>query len=184
MEQLDDRTLVTLALENKQEAFTRLLVKYKDRVRMFIGKLVVNPSEADDLVLMSFDKAFSNLKHYNPKYAFSTWLYSIVQNLCIDHYRKNKLSYVTLEDAYEAEEINPEEVLILEQQKQAIEEMIARLRPEYAQVIKLRYMESYSYAEIAKRLDIPLGTVKTRLHRAKYTLSQIIAKEDNEPYKR
>ena len=94
------------------------------------------------------------------------------------------MSYVTLEDAYEAEEINPEEVLILEQQKQAIEEMIARLRPEYAQVIKLRYMESYSYAEIAKRLDIPLGTVKTRLHRAKYTLSQIIAKENNEPYKR
>lgn len=182
LDKLDDKALVALALENRQEAYTRLLVKYKDRVRIFIGKLIINPSEADDLVLMSFDKAFSNLKHYNPKYAFSTWLYSIVQHLCIDHYRKNKLSYVALEDACEATEINPEEGLIMEQQRLALEDMIARLKPEYAQVIRLRYVESYTYEEIANVLNIPLGTVKTRLHRAKYALSQTIAKESNDTY--
>ena len=88
LDHLDDRALVKLALENKQEAYTRLLVRHKDRVQAFISKLIVNSSEAEDLVLMSFDKAFSNLAHYNPKFAFSTWPYSIVQNLCIDYYRK------------------------------------------------------------------------------------------------
>lgn len=96
---LDDRELVKLALENRQEAYTRLLVRHKDRVQAFINKLIVNSSESEDLVLMSFDKAFRNLKHYNPKYAFSTWLYSIVQNLCIDHFRKNKQYFVSLEEA-------------------------------------------------------------------------------------
>ncbi|NLA16153.1 MAG: sigma-70 family RNA polymerase sigma factor [Bacteroidales bacterium] len=180
LDHLDDRALVKLALENKQEAYTRLLVRHKDRVQAFISNLIVNPAEAEDLVLMSFDRAFSNLKSYNPKYAFSTWLYSIVQNLCIDHYRKNKLSFVALEEAREAEEVNPEDVLIAEQQRQAMEKMIARLKPEYAQVIRLRYMQYYAYEEIANELGIPLGTVKTRLHRAKSKLSEIIVRESHE----
>ena len=174
---LDDRELVRLALENRQEAYTRLLVRHKDRVQAFINKLIVNSSESEDLVLMSFDKAFRNLKHYNPKYAFSTWLYSIVQNLCIDHFRKNKQYFVSLEEAQETEDINPEEVMIAEQQKQAIESVISRLKPDYAEVIRLRYMQHYAYEEIADTLNVPLGTVKTRIHRAKVMLAQIIEQE-------
>ncbi|HHV02888.1 MAG: RNA polymerase sigma factor [Bacteroidales bacterium] len=180
LDNLDDRALVELALENKQEAYTRLLVRHKDRVQAFINKLIVNSPEAEDLVLMSFDKAFRNLKHYNPKYAFSTWLYSIVQNLCIDHFRKNRQFFVSLEEAQETEDINPEDVLIAEQQRQTMENMISRLKPEYAEVIRLRYMQYYAYEEIAATLDIPLGTVKTRLHRAKVMLARIFEEENKE----
>lgn len=178
LDQLDDRALVKLALENRQEAYTRLLVRHKDRVQSFINKLIVNSSESEDLVLMSFDKAFRNLKHYNPKFAFSTWLYSIVQNLCIDHFRKNRQFFVSLEEAQETEDINPEEVLIAEQQKQAIEALISRLKPEYADVIRLRYMQHYAYEEIAGELNIPLGTVKTRLYRAKVMLAGIVDQQN------
>ena len=177
LDQLDDRALVELALQNRQEAYTRLLVRHKDRVQAFINKLIINSSESEDLVLMSFDKAFRNLKNYNPKYAFSTWLYSIVQNLCIDHFRKNKQFFVSLEEAQDAEDVNPEDVLIAEQQKQIMENMISRLKPEYGEVIRLRYMHNYAYEEIANELNIPLGTVKTRIHRAKVSLARIIELE-------
>ena len=100
-----------------------------------------------------------------------------VQNLCIDHFRKNKQFFVSLEEAQETEDINPEDVLIGEQQKQIMEDMISRLKPEYAEVITLRYMNHYAYEEIANELNIPLGTVKTRLHRAKVYLAQIIEQE-------
>ena len=179
LDHLDDRALVKLALENKQEAYTRLLVRHKDRVQAFISKLIVNSSEAEDLVLMSFDKAFSNLAHYNPKFAFSTWLYSIVQNLCIDYYRKNKLLYVALEEAQNAEEINPEDVLIAEQQRQAIEKIIERLKPEYAEVIRLRYMQHFAYEEIANQLNIPWELLKQDCTSQSPTL-KIIAKESHE----
>ena len=177
LDQLDDRALVELALQNRQEAYTRLLVRHKDRVQAFINKLIINSSESEDLVLMSFDKAFRNLKNYNPKYAFSTWLYSIVQNLCIDHFRKDKQFFVSLEEAQDAEDVNPEDVLIAEQQKQIMENMISRLKPEYGEVIRLRYMHHYAYEEIANELNIPLGTVKTRIHRAKVSLARIIELE-------
>jgi RNA polymerase sigma factor (sigma-70 family) len=180
LDHLDDRALVQLALENKQEAYTRLLVRHKDRVQAFINKLIVNRPESEDLVLMSFDKAFRNLRHYNPKFAFSTWLYSIVQNLCIDYFRKNKQYFVSLEEASETVDINPEEVLIAEQQRQALESLITQLKPEYREVILLRYMQHYAYEEIAAQLQIPLGTVKTRLHRAKSMLSEIMSQEGNQ----
>ncbi len=152
---LDDRELVKLALENRQEAYTRLLVRHKDRVQAFINKLIVNSSESEDLVLMSFDKAFRNLKQYNPKYAFSTWLYSIVQNLCIDHFRKNpdNTLFFSLEEARK-QNINPEEVMIAEQQKQLLNPVISRLKPDYAEIIRLRYMQHYAYEEIADTLNV------------------------------
>ncbi len=126
-----------------------MLVRHKDRVQAFINKLIVNRPESEDLVLMSFDKAFRNLRHYNPKFAFSTWLYSIVQNLCIDYFRKNKQYFVSLEEASDTVDINPEEVLIAEQQRQALESLITQLKPEYREVIWLRYMQHYAYEEIA-----------------------------------
>lgn len=178
IDQLDDKTLVKLALEDKQEAYTHLLLRYKDRVLTYITKLVVNTTEAEDLMVISFVKAFRNLDGYNPKYAFSTWLYRIVQNLCIDHFRKSRQYFVSLEEAAETVDFTPEEVLIAEQEKMALDAVISQLKPEYREVIDLRYRQHFAYEEIAEQLHIPLGTVKTRLHRAKEMLNHIITQEE------
>ncbi len=178
MDNLDDKALVELALQNRQEAYTRLLIRHKDRVQSFINKLIVNQAEAEDLMLLSFDKAFRNLKHYSPKFAFSTWLYSIVYNLCIDYFRKNRQYFVGLEEAQDTADVTPEEVFIANQQRQTVESLIDQLKPEYREVIFLRYMQHYAYIEIATKLQIPVGTVKTRLHRAKIELNKIISLEE------
>lgn len=177
LELMDDRVLVSLALEGRQEAYTRLLFKYKDRIQAFAGKLIVNQVDTEDIVLMCFDRAFSNLSGYNPRFAFSTWLYKICYNMCIDHFRRQKQFYVSLDEATDQADITPEENLIAEQQRQVIERYINKLKPEYAQVIRLRYMQHYAYEEMAQELDIPLGTVKNRLHRAKILLGQIVSQE-------
>lgn len=179
MDKLNDKALVELALQNRQEAYTRLLVRHKDRVQAFISKLIVDRAEAEDLMLLSFDKAFRNLKRYNPKFAFSTWLYSIAYNLCIDYFRKNKQYFVGLEEARETADITPEEVYIANQQRNTVESLIDQLKPEYREVIYLRYMQHYAYEEIAEQLNIPLGTVKTRIHRAKCELNKIISLEES-----
>jgi RNA polymerase sigma-70 factor (ECF subfamily) len=143
-------------------------------------KMVHNRDDADDLTIEAFSKAFNNLKNYSADYAFSTWLFKIATNNCIDFIRKKRLQTTSLDQsAFSNEEgdaptisvkdtnLDPEEGMIKEQRAARIRQVIEKLSPKYRQLIELRYFEELSYEEIAEKLDIPLGTVKAQLFRAK-----------------
>ena len=142
--------------------------------------------DADDLTLEAFGKAFKSLQQYTPDYAFSTWLFRIATNNCIDFIRKKRAKTVSMDNLYtniEGEEVginlpsdtlDPEEKIIEKQKILLIREVVSRLKPHYRKLVELRYFDELSYEEIAQELDIPLGTVKAKLFRAREFLYEII----------
>jgi RNA polymerase sigma-70 factor (ECF subfamily) len=180
-----DYELVQRALEGDEKAFTRLLARYKDAIYYMLLKMVNNRNDAEDLTLEAFGKAFKNLHQYSPTYAFSTWLFKIASNNCIDFLRRKKGSYIPLENNENAsensesvklksKELNPEEKLIRQQKAILLHHIVRRLKPRYRTLVELRYFREFSYEEIAKELDIPLGTVKAQLFRAREMLFKLI----------
>lgn len=183
----EDLQLVKLAVKKKdQRAFKKLMARYKDSIYFMVLKMVHNPSDAEDITIESFGKAFNKLESYDTKYAFSTWLFKIATNNCIDFIRKKKLQTTSIDQPVEndkgddlyidfkAEVLNPEEKFIKNQRAVSVRGMIEKLDEKYKFLIKLRYYEEYSYEEIAEELDIPLGTVKAQLFRAKELLCKLL----------
>lgn len=179
-DQKDDRILAQKAKKGDGLAYAKLFNRYKDTLYYMVYKMVNNKSDAEDLTAEAFDRAFCNLNQYNPKYAFSTWLFSIASNHSIDFLRKHKSRRYddnesqVIEATLQSTELNPEEVLISQQQVAEIRELLQRLRPAYQTMLELRYFKSYTYNEIAEELEMPLGTVKTQLSRAKAKLGGLI----------
>ncbi len=181
-----DYKLVLQALESgDQQAYATLLNKYRDTLYFMMLKMTGNPTDADDLTLEAFGKAFKNLPQYSPDYAFSTWLFKIAANNCIDFLRKTKriqFSDTLFEDEEStegpanipAEDPDPEERVIEKQKIQLVREVVTKLKPHYRQLVELRYFKEWSYEEIATELDLPLGTVKAQLFRARDFLYQIL----------
>ncbi len=180
-----DYNLVQAALEGDEKAFARLLSRYKDAIYFMLLKMVNNRSDAEDLTLEAFGKAFKNLHQYSPTYAFSTWLFKIASNNCIDFLRKKKGTHVSIENNTEQNETseqlrlkskdpNPEERLIRQQKAILLRRVVRRLKPRYQTLVELRYFREYSYEEIAKELNLPLGTVKAQLFRAREMLFKMI----------
>ncbi len=179
-----DFELVQNALEGDEKAFTRLLSRYRDAIYFMLLKMVNNRNDAEDLTLEAFGKAFKNLHQYSPTYAFSTWLFKIASNNCIDFLRKRKGSYVLIESEDNGEnneavklkskDPNPEEKLIRQQKAILLHHIVRKLKPRYRTLVELRYFREYSYEEIAKELDLPIGTVKAQLFRAREMLFKLI----------
>jgi RNA polymerase sigma factor (sigma-70 family) len=179
----NDQSLITLALKGDEKSFARLMLKYKDPIYFMLLKMVKNKNDAEDLTLEAFGKAFANLSFYSTEYAFSTWLYRIASNNCIDFLRKKKGDIYSINDDQDSEENssnfkstlpNPEERLIIKQRGKILHNFIQKLNPKYRTLIDLRYFKEYSYEEIAKELDLPLGTVKVQLFRARNLLYNLI----------
>ncbi len=155
-------------------------------------KKVNNEVEAEDLTIEAFGKAFSNLQQYTPDFAFSTWLFKIANNNYIDSVRKQNCR-VSSVDVYIRDEeneiqsiefptslLNPEERLIKEQKAELLKSIVKQLNPLYSDLIKLRYYKEMSYIEISEELNIPIGTVKARLHRSRELLeAMLILQEKN-----
>ncbi len=181
---LQDFELVQNALEGDEKAFTRLLARYRDAIFFMLLKMVNNRNDAEDLTLEAFGKAFRNLHQYSPTYAFSTWLFKIASNNCIDFLRRKKGAYVTIEneDTSESTEAvklkskdpNPEEKLIRQQKAILLHHIVRKLKPRYRMLVELRYFREFSYEEIAKELNLPIGTVKAQLFRAREMLFKLI----------
>lgn len=179
-----DYELVKAALSGDDKAFARLLNRYKDAIYFMLLKMVNNRSDAEDLTLEAFGKAFKNLHQYSPTYAFSTWLFKIASNNCIDFLRKKKGVHVPIEnngqdDNCEAiklrsKEPDPEEKLIRQQKAILLRRVVRKLKPRYQILVELRYFREFSYEEIAKELALPLGTVKAQLFRAREMLFKMI----------
>jgi RNA polymerase sigma-70 factor (ECF subfamily) len=185
---LRDYELVKAALEKKQQgAYAELMRNYRDTLYFMMLKMTNNPQDAEDLTIEAFGKAFKNLGQYTPQYAFSTWLFKIASNNCIDFIRKKKmnetvsLSLTELsEDGDDISDIlpstsrTPEEDIIRQQKIQQLREIIDKLKPNYRKLIELRYYEEKSYEEISIELDLPIGTVKAKLFRAREFLYHIL----------
>ena len=180
-----DYELVLKALEGDEKAFTRLLSRYKDAIYFMLLKMVNNRNDAEDLTLEAFGKAFRNLHQYSPTYAFSTWLFKIASNNCIDFLRRKKGNYIHIENNSDPSEnpeavrlrskdLNPEEKLIRQQKAILLHHIVRRLKPRYRILVELRYFREFSYEEIARELNLPLGTVKAQLFRAREMLFQLI----------
>jgi RNA polymerase sigma-70 factor (ECF subfamily) len=145
-------------------------------------QMVNNREDAHDLTQEAFGKAFHKLPTYAPKFAFSTWLFKIAKNNCIDHIRKKRLITFSIDDPIEADSANdysnniqaeildPEEEVIRAQKLEMVQDMVNGLTTKYKSMIQLRYYEEKTYDEIATELKIPLGTVKAQLFRAKELL--------------
>ena len=184
----DDYQLVQRAVDGDQRAYATLLDRYRNPVFHTILKMVHNRDDADDLTLEAFGKAFHKLSSYTPKYAFSTWLFKIAINNCIDHIRKKRIHFLSIDDPIEpgAEDdfasnlrssvLDPEEQIIRFQQIELIRSVINKLSHKYRLMIELRFFEDLSYDEIARELNIPLGTVKAQLYRAKELLYKELQK--------
>jgi RNA polymerase sigma-70 factor (ECF subfamily) len=182
-----DYRLVRLAIESgDQKAYANLLNFYRDSIYFMLLKMTNNPDDADDLTIEAFGKAFKKLDQYTPDYAFSTWLFKIASNNCIDFIRKRKkdiLSYDKGRDPESGEELantipsgalDPEEKFIEMQKIKLMREVVERLKPHYRRLVELRYFSEYSYEEIAEELNLPLGTVKAQLFRAREFLYNIM----------
>lgn len=186
----EDYALVVRAIkESDQTAYAELMTRYREPVYYTVLKMVHNREDAEDLTIEAFGKAFKNLEKYSPDYAFSTWLFKIATNNCIDYIRKKRLETTSLDNTVtnedgESMQINikdsspdPEQSVLKGQRAEIVREAVEQLKPKYKSLIELRYFKEFSYDEISEELALPLGTVKAQLFRAKEMLLQELRKQ-------
>lgn len=182
-----DYKLVVRALEGEQSAYAELMERYRESIYYMLLKMVNNTDDADDLTIEAFGKAFKRLSQYHPSYAFSTWMFKIASNNCIDFIRRERKKRtmsidtgITNDDGdsvtfdIESDGRDPEEELIRDQKMETMREVVMKLKPRYRELVILRYFKEYSYDEIAQELDLPLGTVKAQLFRAREFLANMM----------
>lgn len=178
---LEDDKLVAEAVGGSEQAYKGLVDKYERAIYFHILKMIRDQDQVEDLVQETFVKAFDNLNSYNTDYAFSTWLYRIATNHTIDYLRKKKLKTLSIDEPVKTREGDmqmqlPDESagtdrnIIRKQRQKMVQQEIENLPPKYRRVIQMRHMEEKSYQEIAEVLDLPLGTVKAHIFRARELL--------------
>ena len=152
---------------------------------------MTSKEDVEDLAIATFfSKAFDKLDSYNDSFAFSTWIQTIANNTLIDFYRKNKQKTISIDEEKKDDEssgidlvdssLDPEGDMIQKQKNKHIASLVHRLKPHYRELIIMRYLDELSYAEIAHKLDMPLGSVKAKLFRARDILLKILNFNENE----
>ncbi len=175
--------LIRDAIAGDQKAYAEIVHRYRNQIYSLILRMVRRREEAEDLTQETFIKAFNALASFNAEYAFSTWLYKIAVNNCIDHFRKKRLKTFPIDNPITAkdgelqrefpdQEAGPDAGLMEKERRLTIEEAIASLPEKYRQAIILRHAQDKSYEEIAVVLGIPIGTVKVRIFRAREMLKK------------
>ena len=169
-----------------EKAYAELMSRYKKPVYHMILKMIRNVDDAEDLTMEAFAKAFKNLHKFNPDYTFSTWLFRIATNNCIDFIRRKKLATTSISSSYKDDNgehtemeikddnLTPFEETIKLQKIEIIQAIVSMLPNKYQTLVRLRYFEEYSYEEIATAISAPLGTVKAQLHRARQLLLDLV----------
>ena len=180
--------LIHNAISGDQKAYESILKRYKNGIYNMIYQMIKNREETEDIVQETFVKAFKSLESYNDTYAFSTWLYKIAFNHCIDSIRKKKLKTLPLDKPMvlkegethheiKDESTSPESDLLYSEKKRMILETIQALPERYRIAILLRHQEDRSYEEISHILKLPIGTVKARIFRAREMLKKKLQKK-------
>ena len=186
---LPDADVVALAQQGREEAFREIIRRYERPVFSMVFRMVRDRETAEDLAQESFIKVLNHIDKYRPEFKLSSWLFKIANNVAIDHLRRKQLDTVSIDGSRHAAtaaeveatsfdvEAHGENALDEMESRElgtAIERAIAKLRPEYRSCIMLRHVEGRSYEEIAATLDLPLGTVKTYIHRARHELREAL----------
>lgn len=187
---MSDQDVVLLARDGREAAYRELVRRYERPIFSLLFRMVRDRELAEDLSQETFVKALNAIESYRPEYKFSSWIFKIANNAAIDHLRRRELDTLSLEGSPHAETPeavqatalqlgdrteNPLDIVEAKELGAAIEEAIGRLRPEYRSCILLRHVEGLAYEEIAQTLDLPLGTVKTYIHRARNELRDTLA---------
>lgn len=181
----EDYKLVEKAKLNEQHAFTRLMEKYRVPLEFHIAKIVRDKEMIEDLVQEAFLKAFDNIHSFDSTYAFSTWLYRIATNHSIDYLRKKKMQTLSIDEPVRAKDgemkielpdndSEADREIIQQQRENIILEAIDSLPEKYSVIIKLRHMDDKSYQEISEIMNLPLGTVKAHIFRARELLNKYL----------
>ena len=183
-----DLILVEEAKKGKQAAYAELMDRYRDSIYFTMLKMVKNTDDADDLTIEAFGKAFNRLEQYSPSFAFSTWLFKIASNNSIDFIRKKRIQVTSMDSGFSNSDgesiqidarstgLNPEETIIQGQRIDHMRLLVSKLKPKYRELVEKRYFEEMSYEEIAEEMNLPLGTVKAQLFRARDFLASMIDK--------
>ena len=183
-----DLKLIERALENGDTtAYNELLKLYRDPLYFMLYEKVNDKELAKDLTIESLGKAFNKLHLYTPIYTFSTWLFTVARNHCIDYLRKNKLSTISIDKIIlnsegkassldlKSSDLNAEQKLEKKQRIAMLRQVVDRLKPNYRTLVKLRYFKEMTYDEISNELKLPIGTVKAQLHRSREQLFKIMS---------
>lgn len=183
-----DLVLVEEAKKGKQAAYAELMDRYRDSIYFTMLKMVKNTDDADDLTIEAFGKAFNRLEQYSPSFAFSTWLFKIASNNSIDFIRKKRIQVTSMDSGFSNSDgesiqidarssgLNPEETIIQGQRIDHMRLLVSKLKPKYRELVEKRYFEERSYEEIAEEMNLPLGTVKAQLFRARDFLASMLDK--------
>jgi RNA polymerase sigma-70 factor (ECF subfamily) len=169
------------------KAYNELMKLYRDPLYYMLYEKVGDEELAKDLTIEALGKAFKKLHMYTPDYVFSTWLFTVARNNCIDYLRKHKLPTISIDKMMidedgkrntfdlKSNDPDPETIMIKKQRIAILRHIVDQLKPKYRDLVKLRYFKELSYEEIATTLDVPLGTVKAQLHRSRAQLFQIMS---------
>lgn len=186
---LPDADVVRLAQEGRERAFRELVRRYERPVFSLVYRMVRDRELAEDLAQDAFIKVLNHIDRYSPEFKFSSWVFKIANNVAIDHLRRRRLNTISMDGsphASSAAEVEASTFDVAVDQESALDELesrelgasieaaIGELRPEYRSCIMLRHVEGRSYEEIASTLDLPLGTVKTYIHRARHELRRAL----------
>ncbi len=187
---LTDQEIVALAVEGREAAYRELIRRYERPVFSLILRMVRDRQLAEDLSQETFIKAMNAIATYRPEFKFSSWIFKIANNAAIDQLRRRSVQTLSLDGAPNATTPDEIEATVLQvgdrsesalaalearELGSSIERAIGQLRPEYRSCILLRHVEGLAYEEIAQLLDLPLGTVKTYIHRARHELRDSLA---------
>lgn len=186
-EEYDDRKLTQMVGEGDTRAFDALFARHRDAIYAMLVKRTSNTDDVEDLMQEAFMKAFINIGRYNPDYDFGAWICTIAKNTFVDFDRSRRVNALNpnnnlpLEGRCSARQTSlptPEESIINAQQRAQIERYIAQLPENYRRMFVLRFLDEYSYEEIAEALDMKIGTVKTQIFRVRALMCKMI--EQNE----
>lgn len=176
-----------MVIEGDICAFDILFARHSDTIHAMLQKFTSNNDDVEDLMQEAFMKAFLKIGQYNPKYDFGAWIYTIARNTFVDFSRTQRSNAlnpqnISLESGNitQASAPTPEDYIINAQQRAQIERYIAMLPEDYRQLFELRFIDEYSYEEIAEKLDMKLGTVKTRIFRVRNIMCRLITEGEEQ----
>lgn len=173
-----DQILIERAIAGDNSAYDTLFGRYRQSLLVMLQQKCQGGGQAEDILQETCVKAYLNLERYDPQYSFGQWVYTIAKNLFIDYTRKRRESHLSLDRPYElntpSDTLTPEERIISKQNSSQLASILQELPPHYRTMVELRFWGEYSYEEIAEKLNMPIGTVKTQIHRARAKLCGLI----------
>lgn len=177
-----DQELIERVLSGDSVAFEHLFNRYRDSIyQLYMQRTAGNADDASDLLQETFVKVYLNLQRYNSRFTFGQWIYTIARNTFIDYTRRRRDDTISIDNVNEGINLSaslggptPEEHLITHQSQSQLEGFLEKMSPRYRELIELRFFREFSYEEIAAKLSLPMGTVKTQIHRAREQLCRFI----------